>query len=49
MADSGEYIVLDRMKWREIPDKHVRKSGDVYLGQQYIGKEIRIFIMDEKQ
>jgi|GEM_PF-2517423 len=42
---SGEFHLLDKAKWKEIPDKKVRKFGDVYLGPKYQeGYEIRTFL-----
>jgi hypothetical protein len=36
---ASEFFVLDRHKWKEVPDKYVLKSGYIYLGHRFIGKE----------
>lgn len=41
----GEYTQLDKDDWKEIPDRHVHKSGNVYTGKQFVeGYEVRVFV-----
>lgn len=42
---SGEFHLYDKMKWKELSDKNVRASGDIYLGTKYrTGYEIRVLV-----
>jgi hypothetical protein len=42
-----EYTQLDKDQWKEIPDRHVHKSGNVYAGKEYSkGYEVRIFVRE---
>lgn len=43
----GEYNQLDKDVWEEIPDRHVHKSGNVYVGKDYFEKyEVRVFVRE---
>lgn len=42
---TGEYTMLDKDKWIEIPERHVHRSGNVYTGKQFMeGYEVRVFV-----
>jgi hypothetical protein len=41
----GEFNCLDKDIWKELPDRHVHKSGNVYAGKEYNeGYEVRVFV-----
>jgi len=41
----GEFNCLDKDKWKELPDRHVHKSGNVYAGKEYNeGYAVRVFV-----
>jgi hypothetical protein len=41
----GEYTVLDKDIWKELPNRHVHKSGNVYTGKEYTeGYEVRVYV-----
>jgi hypothetical protein len=40
----NEWYALDRKNWKEVPEKYVLKSGYIYLGTRFMGKEVRVFI-----
>jgi hypothetical protein len=42
---TGEYTMLDKENWTELPARHVHRSGNVYAGKVYTeGYEVRVFI-----
>lgn len=46
----GEYTQLDKDDWKEIPDRHVHKSGNVFAGKGYTeGYEVRLFVRKIKE
>jgi hypothetical protein len=46
----GEYIMLDKDEWQEIPNRHIHKSGNVYAGKEYtVGYEVRMYIRKIKE
>lgn len=40
----NEWYALDRINWAELPEKHVGRTGYIYIGTRAIGKEVRVFI-----
>jgi hypothetical protein len=41
----GEFTQLDKDIWKELPDRHVHKSGNVYAAKEYTeGYEVRVFV-----
>jgi hypothetical protein len=41
----GEYTQLDKDIWKELPDRKVVKSGNIYAGKEFIeGYEVRVFV-----
>ena len=43
----GEYNQLDKDVWKEIPERHVHKSGNVYVGKDFFKKyEVRVFVRE---
>jgi hypothetical protein len=41
----GEFTCLDKDEWKELPDRHVHKSGNVYAGKEYTeGYEVRVYV-----
>ena len=41
----GEYTQLDKDDWKEILDRHVHRSGNVFAGKSYTdGYEVRLFV-----
>ena len=46
----GEYTLLDKDIWNELPDRHVHKSGNVFAGKGYAeGYEVRLFVRKIKE
>ena len=46
----GEFTTLDKDEWREIPDRHVHRSGNVFAGKGYMdGYEVRLFVRKIKE
>ena len=47
---TGIFTSLDQDDWLEIPDRHVRKSGNSYIGKNYQEKyEIKVFVRKIEQ
>jgi len=41
----GEFNCLDKDIWKELSDRHVHKSGNVYAGKEYnLNYEVRVFV-----
>jgi len=41
----GEFNCLDKDVWKELPDRHVHKSGNVYAGKEYTESyEVHVFV-----
>lgn len=41
----GEFNCLDKDEWKELPGRHVHKSGNVYAGKEYMEDyEVRVFV-----
>lgn len=46
----GEYNQLDKDEWKELPDRHIHKSGNVYTSKEYIENyEVRVFVRKIKE
>ena len=46
----GEYHQLDKDEWKEIPDRCVHKSGNVYAGKMYADRyDVRVFVRKIKE
>ena len=46
----GEHHQLDKDMWKELPDRHVHKSGNVYVGKDYSEKyEVRVFVRKREE
>lgn len=46
----GEYAQLDKDEWKELPDRHIHKSGNLYAGKTYSeGYEVRVFVRKIKK
>lgn len=42
---SGEFHLYDKKLWKELADKNVRASGDIYVGTKYrTGYEVRVLV-----
>jgi len=42
---TGVFTCLDQDDWVEIPDRHVRKSGNSYVGKDFHeNHEIKVFV-----
>ncbi len=42
---SGVFTSLDQDEWKELPDRHVSKSGNVYAGLDYRKDfEVKVFV-----
>jgi hypothetical protein len=42
---SGVFTLLDQDEWKEIPDRHVSRSGNVYAGEEYKkDHEVKLFV-----
>lgn len=46
----GEYTQLDKDEWKEIPNRHIHKSGNVYAGIVYTEDyDVRVFVRKIKK
>ena len=46
----GEHHQLDKDMWKELPDRTVNKSGNVYAGKEYYEKyEVRVFVRKREE
>lgn len=49
MLMPGEHHQLDKDMWKELPDKTVNKSGNVFVGKGYHAKfDVRVFAREIK-
>ena len=47
---SGAFTILDQDEWKELLNRHVQTSGNIYVGKDYTkDHEVKVFVKKGKR